>query len=309
MKLRHAIPPIFRIVRVHIVVGGVLAFLLGVLLALVGGGGTLDPTRVALFYAIVFFGDLSTHYGNDYFDVESDKYVERRKFFSGKNILVNNPGLRSSARSISIALLILSNVLALSAVIFQVVPPWLLIITLGANFLGWSYSAPPLRLVSRGLGEAAIALAVGFAIPAVGYLAVRGQFDSLFLYFVLPFVLYGFMLGLSLEAPDIEVDRKVGKLNIGARKGRRAVFSLILAVASSSSLMFLFYAWQLTLMVVDLRMMVLFSIIPLTAGLAGFIRVFQNKEVNRFSTLNIMSLFLFNVFMILYLGALCFFIA
>ncbi len=98
MKLSPAVPPILRIVRMHIVFGGVLAFTLGALLALVTGG-VLDPLRVALFYGIVLFGDLSTHYGNDYFDAESDRYIERKKFFSGKNILSIIQALENTPRT------------------------------------------------------------------------------------------------------------------------------------------------------------------------------------------------------------------
>jgi 1,4-dihydroxy-2-naphthoate polyprenyltransferase len=305
MKSSQAIPTILRIIRVHIVAGGALAFSLGALLAFVNGG-TFDPLQIVLFYAIVFLGDLSTHYSNDYFDVNQDKYVERKKFFSGKNILGNNPTLRSSARWVSIMLFILSNALAVLMVVLKIAPLELLIITLGANFLGWAYSAPPLRLVSRGLGEVAIALAVGFAIPAVGYLAVRGQFDYLFWYFTLPFVLYGFMLALSFEAPDIEVDLKVGKLNIGARKGKMIVFVLIFAAASAASSTFLFYAYQIS-SIVDFRWMVLFSLAPLMAGFVWLIGFFTHKnDVNRFSTLSVLSLFLLNCLMATYLGALSF---
>ncbi len=300
------IPPILKIVRLHIVLGGVLAFTLGALLGLVNGG-VFDPLQVTLLYAVVLLGDLSTHYGNDYFDFESDQYVERKKFFSGKNILVNNPKLRQITKNISITLLILSNAVALLAVILHVAPVELLIIALCANFLGWSYSAPPLRLVSRGLGEVAIALAVGFAIPAVGYLAIKGQLDSLMWLFGLPFILYGLMLALSLQAPDIEVDRKVGKRNIGARKGKRAVFAIILMTISAALLLFLLYAWRLTYTVLDLRVMVAFSAVPFAAGLVGFIAVFQDKDADRYSTMNVLSLFVFNVLMVAYLAASYFF--
>jgi 1,4-dihydroxy-2-naphthoate polyprenyltransferase len=305
MKTTQDPPQIFRIIRMHIVLGGVLAFTLGATLALVNGG-VFNPVRFALFYLVVLLGDLSTHFGNDYFDVKSDQYIERKKFFSGKNILTNNPALRAQAKKISITLLILSNTVALLAVIFQIAPVELLIITLAANFLGGSYSVPPLRLVSRGLGEAAIALAVGFAIPAVGYLSVVGHFDFLFLYFVFPFHLYGFMLALSLEAPDIEVDRKVGKLNIGARTGKRTVFAIILAVSLAALMVFLFYAWHLVPVAVDFWWVTAFSAVPFAAGLVGFIAVFQNKAVNRYSTANVLSLFLFNVLMVAYLATLYF---
>jgi 1,4-dihydroxy-2-naphthoate polyprenyltransferase len=295
---------ILKIIRPYIVVGGVLAFLLGALLA-VAGGGTIDLTRFAMFYMIVFFGDLSTHYSNDYFDVQVDKHAKKRKFFSGSNILVNNPTFRPIARTISITFLILSIVLASFAVLFRIGPIELLLITLAANFLGWFYSAPPIRLASRGLGEVAIALAVGIAIPALGYLSVNGWFDFGFGYFVLPFMLYGFMLGLSLEAPDIEFDWKGGKRSIGVRKGERFVFGLVLAVTMAASLLFLFYAWQVA-GVIDFRLVTAFSILPLTAGLFGVARVFQNSTVNQVSTVNVVSLFLFNILMITYLAVLCY---
>jgi len=295
-------PSILKIIRLHIVAGGVLAFSLGVLLA-VASGGNFNPAYAALCYAVVLLGDLSTHYSNNYFDVEVDKYVEQKKFFSGSTILVTYPKLRPLAKHISISLLVLSNILAAITVLFVGAPTEFLIIALGANFLGWAYSAPPFRLISRGFGEIVVAVVTGFAIPGIGYLAVRGQLDQLFVYFAVPFVMYGLILSLSLGAPDREIDQKGGKRNLVVRKGERSVFSVILAMALLATVTFCVYAWQLTQAAFNLGMVVLFSVAPLTAGLIGFVRVFQNKDMNRFSTLNIVSLFLFNALMVAYLVA------
>jgi 1,4-dihydroxy-2-naphthoate octaprenyltransferase len=291
---------LLKIIRPHIVAGGVLAFLLGVLLAVVNGG-TFDFSRVAFFYAIVFFGDLSTHYSNDYFDYQTDQHLEKKKFFSGSKILVRNPTLRPLARKLALSFLVLSLALAALAVISRVAPIELLLITLAANFLGWFYSAQPLRLVSRGLGEVAIAVAVGFAIPAVGYLSVKGGFDGWFGFFVLPFVLYGFMLAFSLEAPDIEVDGKSDKKSIGVLKGERFVLGAIFAAALGASLLFAILAlttvWRFEFLVVTT-----FSTVPLVSGLAGFILSNHRALVNRFSTANVFSLFFFNLLMVSYLA-------
>jgi len=188
-------------------------------------------------------------------------------------------------------------------VLFLGAPIEFFVVILAASLVGWFYSAPPLRLTSRGLGEVAVGCVTGFAIPALGYLAVRGQFDPLFVYFAVPFVMYGFMLSLSLEAPDVEVDRKGGKRNFAVRKGERSVFFLILALAVSATLTFFVCGWLVTSAVVDLGVVVLFSIAPLTAGLLGFVGVFQKREVKRFSALNVASLFAFNMLMIAYLLA------
>jgi 1,4-dihydroxy-2-naphthoate octaprenyltransferase len=296
------IPKILRIIRIHIVVGGALAFSLGALLAVVGGG-SFDLARVVLGYTVVLLGDLSSHYSNDYFDVEVDRYIEQKKFFAGSTILVSNPNLRSLSRSISISLLAFSNLLAVVLVLFLGAPIEFFVVILGAGLVGWFYSAPPLRLTSRGFGEIAVACVTGFAIPALGYLTVRGQFDPLFVYFAVPFVMYGFMLSLSFEVPDVEVDRKGGKRNLAVRKGERSVFFLILALAVSATLAFFIYSWFITSAVVDFGVVALFSITPLIGGLLGFVCVFQKRGVKRFSALNVTSLFVFNMLMIAYLLA------
>jgi 1,4-dihydroxy-2-naphthoate octaprenyltransferase len=298
-----SIPKILKIIRVHIVVGGALAFSLGGLLA-VAGGGTLDPARFVLGYLVVLLGDLSTHYSNDYFDVEVDKYIEQKKFFAGSGILVGNPGLRSLSRRISLGLLAVSNILAVGLVLFLGAPVEFFLVILGADLVGWFYSAPPLRLTSRGFGELAVACVTGFAIPGLGYLAVRGQFDPLFFCFAVPFVMYGLMLSLSLEAPDAEVDRKGGKQNLVVRKGARSVFSLVFALAVLAAVAFFVYGWFITSGVVDFGVVFLFSLVPLAAGLLGFAGVLKKNEVNWFSALNVGSLFVFNMLMVVYLLAL-----
>jgi 1,4-dihydroxy-2-naphthoate octaprenyltransferase len=294
-----------KIIRFHIVAGGVLAFSLGGLLAL-ANGGSFNPALFALVYTAGLLGDLSTHYSNDYFDVEVDKHMDQKKFFAGHAILVDHPNLRGLSKSVSASLLVCANVLAAALFLFLGAPIEIFIVILAASLTGWFYSAPPLRLTSRGLGEAAIACVTGFAIPGLGYLSVRGQFDPLFVYLAVPFVMYGLMLSLSLEAPDEEIDRKGGKKNLIVRKGARNVFLLILALTTASTLTFLVYRWLLAPTVLDIRILALFSIAPLTAALVGFIGVVQKKSVNRFSAVNVASLFVFNMLTVAYLLAIVF---
>jgi 1,4-dihydroxy-2-naphthoate octaprenyltransferase len=300
-SLQAAAPKILRIIRLHIVLGGFLAFSLGALLA-VASGGTFNPVLFLLMYVVVLFGDLSTHYSNDYFDVEVDSRIEAKKFFAGSNLLVSHPELRPVAKSISITLLAASSAMAFLIVFFLGAPIEFLIIALAENLVGWAYSAPPLRLTSRGFGEAAVACVTGFAIPGIGYLSVRGHFDPVFLLLAVPFVMYGLILSLSLEAPDIELDRKGGKRNLPVRGGRRTVFLIILALAVSATSAFLVYVWQFTSAVIDFRAPLLFSVVPLAMALLGFVRVaFQQKKANFSSALNVAALFLFNMLMIAYL--------
>ncbi|MCW4006035.1 MAG: prenyltransferase [Candidatus Bathyarchaeota archaeon] len=293
-------PDILRVVRLHIVAGGVLAFSLGALLAL-AGGGRFELWHFVLGYVVVFLGDLSSHYSNDYFDVDVDRYVEQKKFFSGSNILVTHHSLRPAARLISLGLLLSSNVLAAGLVLFLGFPVLFLLVILTASLVGWFYSAPPLRLISKGLGEAAVAWVTGFAIPGLGYLSLRGQLDPLFIYFAVPFMLYGFMLSLSLQAPDAAVDQKTNKKTLIVRKGTQTSFTLILAATTTATCAFILYSYQLPSLGVNFAASALFSLAPLTAALIGFAGILQNRNAHLFSSLNVASLFIFNALLIAYL--------
>ncbi|MFC1487356.1 prenyltransferase [Thermoproteota archaeon] len=292
-------PNILKIIRIHIVVGGFLAFSLGAILA-IAEGGSFEPTRFIIGYIVVFLADLSTHYGNDYFDVEIDKHSEQKKFFKGSRILVNNPNLRQLSKSISLSLLLFSNFLAVLLVVFLNFPISFFIIILGASLVGWYYSAPPIRLISKGLGEVAVALVTGFAIPGMGYLAITGQFTPLFVFFIVPFIIYGFLLSLSLHAPDVEIDRKGGKTNLAVRLGQRRIFFLMFIMVFLATLTFWIYSWQ-NAFLIDFGIVFLFSIIPLLTGLLGVIGVFQKKKINHSSAFNVAALFVFNMLMIIYL--------
>ena len=281
----------FKVIRVHIVVGGVLAFFLGALLA-VAEGGVFNPLTFVLGYGVVFLGDLSTHYSNDYFDVELDRHLKTKKVFSNQKILVKNPQLGPAIKKISLTLLLLSNALAATMVIFFGTPIEFLLITLAANLLGWAYSAPPFRLCSKSLGELAIAVATGLIIPSIGYLSVKGQLGSFFVYLFIPFMMYGFFLSLNLEAPDIENDKKGKKITLAVRTGSKNIFFIILTIAFLVTTYFCIMEQTFTNNI-HLKTIFLISLIPSTAALAGFLTTFKKKNLNRFCTINIGSLFLF----------------
>lgn len=283
-----------QIIRIHIVLGGGLAYAIGVLLAILQTQ-QFSVIELALGYIVVLFGDLSTHYSNDYFDVAVDQQSKMTKFFAGKRILVDNPALHPLAKSISILLMMLSIGIAGITVVYFQVSVFFVVIAIIANITGWLYSAPPVRLSSRGMGELVVAVSTGWIIPSSGYLVVRGRFDSLFLLFTIPFILYGFMLSLSLEAPDQEVD-STRRRNLVVRKGLRFIASSILFVSGTASALFITFTWSIPSTIIDLRMVTVFSIVPLLAGLFGVYAFFWKKaNLNRISTLNVLSLFAFNL--------------
>lgn len=279
----------FRVVRPHIVAGGFLGYSLGVLLALLRGGAFHLDTFI-LGYTVVLFGDLSTHFSNDFFDVELDR-VASRKTFDGSNTLVEHPEVRSRALALAAALSAASLLFALSMVHLFGSPPPLLALAAVSNLFGWLYSAPPIRLNARGLGEATIALGTGFVVPAVGFIATAGTIDQTFLRFSAPLVLYGLILSLSLELPDLEVDREHGRRNLVVLLGRRPVTILILLLSVSATALFSFFGSGF---LSHDRIVPLLSAMPILASLAGILAGQDSQaEADRASAINISALSLF----------------
>jgi 1,4-dihydroxy-2-naphthoate octaprenyltransferase len=280
-----------KVVRPHIVAGGFLGYSLGVLLALLRGGA-FDPAFFVLGYAVVFFGDLSTHFSNDYFDTDLDSKA-LRKTFGGSNALAGHPEARPLARATAVALSVLSLFTASAMVLRLGFPPALLVLATVTNILGWLYSTPPFRFNARGLGEATIAFGTGLAVPAVGYLATRGMIDWSFIAFSAPLMFYGFILSLALELPDLEVDRDGGRRNLVVLLGRRRVSFVVFLLSVAAMVAFVLLVavnpgnlWPLPV----------FSALPVAAGLMGLLRRSDSRlEADLVSALNISALFVFLV--------------
>ena len=99
-------------------------------------------------------------------------------------------------------------------------------------WLAWAYSAPPLALMSRGLGELAVAAA--WSLVVVGADAV--QRGSVFIVPLLTSWSYGLLIANILlinGVPDAQADASVGKATLAVRAGPRgaawlyALFALL----------------------------------------------------------------------------------
>ncbi len=97
-------------------------------------------------------------------------------------------------------------------------------------FLGWSYSAPPLALMSRGLGE--LAVAVAWSLVAVGADAVqRGTVSIVPLMVSLSYGLLIANILLINGVPDAQADASVGKATLAVRLGPRGAAALYALIA------------------------------------------------------------------------------
>jgi hypothetical protein len=114
-------------------------------------------------------------------------------------------------------------------------------------------------------------------------------------------MMYGLILSLSLEAPDLRVDRSVGRRNLAVRGGLRILFTSIMVLTMAATLTFLIYTRSMGPLLIDLRIITLFSVIPLAAGLYGWLTILQKSaDVYHLGTLNVTSLFVFNLLLNVY---------
>jgi len=227
-----------RMGRFPFLVGGLFLYLMGCLCAALAGF-PLSLTRILLGYAILGPAHLSVHYSNDYFDAEGDRLGTPTGISGGTGVLVARPDLRPPAKAPALALIGISLAMAVLASLTVLRTPLVLLFAVLGNAIGWYYSAPPVRLSSRGLGEPATALAFGFLIPGMGYLAVSGGLGLPFLAFSAPLLLLGIAFILTVEVPDAEADARSGKRTFVVRRGTLSSLRVILAASLAASLFYL----------------------------------------------------------------------
>jgi 1,4-dihydroxy-2-naphthoate octaprenyltransferase len=146
------------------------------------------------------------HFNNDYFDAGHDRPGVSTFISGGSGVLVEHPELKRPAMIVSVVLLIISLLLGILLMRLHS-HPWLMMsFVLLGNMAGWAYSAPPVRLSSRGLGEVCYVLTGGFLVPGRGYAVLRGALDTNAASMLFPLLLYALLTMLAVQIPDVEVD-------------------------------------------------------------------------------------------------------
>lgn len=228
-----------RLGRPLFLAGGFLLHGLGAVIALYDGA--------RLDWSIFFWGQVAVtatqwmvHYANDYFDLAADRANPTPTQWSGgSRVLLEG---RVAPRLALGAALILAAVALLAALILALslqAGPLTLPLLLLALALAWSYSAPPLRLHSRGVGEVAVALLVPGLTVLVGYYLQAGRLTLLPFLAAAPLVLFQFVMLLAIEIPDADGDAAAGKATLVVRVGREWASYLMLLILALAYLLLL----------------------------------------------------------------------
>ena len=208
-----------RLGRPHFLVGGFVVYGLGAALAAFLGA-TIDWSRYWWGQGAITATQLMTHYANDYFDFAADQANTTPTRFSGGSRVLPGGDLPNAVALIA-ALVLGAIALGIVAVVARMdrggtLAAGLMVL---AGILAWEYSAPPLRLHSRGLGELTTAIVVTLLTPLVAFVLQSGHLRLLPFLAIVPLCTLQFAMLLAIEFPDAAGDASVGKRTLVVRWG------------------------------------------------------------------------------------------
>lgn len=120
----------------------------------------------------------------------------------------------------------------------------LVLIGLAGVLLAWAYSAPPLKLMSRGLGELSVAAAWWLVVVGADYVQ-RQHWHFITAYTAVSFALLVANILLINGLPDAPSDRAVGKLTLATRLSPRGLAGLYTALMLGAHLWLAVGVWAL----------------------------------------------------------------
>ncbi len=208
------------LLRANFLPASITAFLLGAGLAF-RNGYSLNPPRFFVGLAGVVFAHLAGNTVNNYCDHVTGADSENTRttpFFGGTRVLVE--GAISPVAALRAALVLGTAALISGVAIFLMTKdPVFIFIVASGGFLTLQYTAGPLRLSYRGLGEADIFFLFGpFLVMSAYYLFARSFTLESFMVSLIP---GGLILSVITrnEIPDAATDRKAGKNNLAVILG------------------------------------------------------------------------------------------
>jgi 1,4-dihydroxy-2-naphthoate octaprenyltransferase len=250
-----------------------IAVLVG-LAAAAGSGVRLDPVLAALTAIFAVVAHAGVNVLNDYYDGLSgcDDANDERVFpFTGGSRFVQNGVLSLSAVG-RFGYALLATVVLAGLWLTAHSAPGLIAIGLAGLLIGWAYSAPPLALQARGLGE--VAIVAGLLLVVVGADFVeRRAFAFAPVAAGLGFALLLANVLFIAQFPDRRADAAAGKRTIVVRLGAadaRWGYALIMLLA---------YGWT-SAMIASGRLpsLALISLAPAAASVAAMRGLWANAE-------------------------------
>jgi 1,4-dihydroxy-2-naphthoate octaprenyltransferase len=179
----------------------------------------------AFAFSLALFSVMCVHAGinvlNDVYDElnGTDRLNHERIFpFTGGSRAIQNGTLDlNQMRRWGILLLAISSMAGL--VLLYLKGPFVLVFGVAGIAIGYVYSAPPIALASRALGEFAVALGFGVIIVTGAAWLQYGKIDAITWLVSIAVGLWASNILLINEVPDATADRAAGKRTLVVRSG------------------------------------------------------------------------------------------
>jgi 1,4-dihydroxy-2-naphthoate octaprenyltransferase len=210
---------------------GMLPFFLGTVIAW-SAGYQINILIFFLSSTAVLSIMVSTFLVNEYYDYETDTLnKDFHRLSGGSRVLVI--GLVPKRQALYSAYWLLGLAAVIGLVLYFYFKTGPLTIPLGALaiLIGYFYTAKPLNLSYRSIGELAIWFTCGWLATILGYYLQTGQITTMVSLVSLPGATSVFLLILINEIPDIGSDSVSGKRSLAVILGKRnalLLYSLLL---------------------------------------------------------------------------------
>jgi 1,4-dihydroxy-2-naphthoate octaprenyltransferase len=178
----------------------------------------IDPLTAALTLVFAMVAHAGVNVVNDYFDALSgtdDANLDRVFPFTGGSRFIQN-GVLTRQQTWRYGHALLLAVIPAGLLLTWWSGPGLLVIGTAGLFIGWAYSAEPLKLNSRGLGEPCVAAGILCVVLGADY--VQRKVYALTPFSAgIPFALLALNILFINQFPDRKADIGAGKLHWVAR--------------------------------------------------------------------------------------------
>lgn len=187
----------------------------------------LDNRLLWMGLAAQLLIQLSVSYLNDYWDIETDRINTRRTLLSGgSGELITGVLPPVVALVAGNGLQVLAFILAMLANISST--SWLVLVL--SITITQVYTAPPIKLVYRGLGEITTAILAAFIVPSWAYSLQIGELNGEIFWLGLPLIPFVTAMMLGIATPDIEADRQVDKITLAVLAGEANLARVYLGI-------------------------------------------------------------------------------
>jgi 1,4-dihydroxy-2-naphthoate octaprenyltransferase len=215
-----------RTTRLPFLTATIVPVLLGILIA--ATHGAFDAVSAVLTVIGASFAQLAINVSNDVFDTAQgadDANVTPTQFSGGSRVIQYGLVTFRQMASLAFGFYVAAAVVGLVLLAIRGSTP-LLVIGVVGFVVGLGYTAPPLKLVYRGLGEIAVAVGFGplmllgaYVVQTRGALRLEPFIASLPVALLVALILY------VNEIPDRRGDAHVGKRTLPVRFSQRAVIA------------------------------------------------------------------------------------